>query len=121
MDKEFIQIRIRIEQLTLKMQQQAEVHWRYEWPLSRKEKWLVQNLLARKKKRGERRWLRHAENLSDTEHEMVYIFEPEVGRTLSDDEGRSDKSLMKFQEGRDEFLNFHMGNEMGSMEDIIDC
>jgi hypothetical protein len=67
-----------------------------------------------------RRWLRHAENLSDTEQEMVYICEPEVGRTLSDEEGRSVKGLINFQEGRDEFSNFQVGNEMRSI-DLIDC
>jgi hypothetical protein len=121
-DKELIEIRERMDQLTLKVQQEAKVHWRYEWPLNRKKvKWHVQKLLARKKQQVVRRWLRHAENLSDTEEEMVYICEPEVGRTLSDEEGRSVKGLINFQEGRDEFSNFQVGNEMRSMEDIIDC
>jgi hypothetical protein len=47
-DKELIEIRERMEQLTLKMQQETKVHWRYEWPLKRKVKWHVQKLLARK-------------------------------------------------------------------------
>jgi len=63
--------------------------------------------------------LRHAENLSDTEEETVYIYEPKVGRTLSDEEERSAKGLTNCQEGRDEFLNCHMGNEMRSLEDVI--
>jgi hypothetical protein len=37
-----------MEQLTLKMQQEAKVRWRYEWPLNRKVKWHVQKLLVRK-------------------------------------------------------------------------
>jgi hypothetical protein len=49
MDLELIEIRERMEQLTLKMQQEEKVHWRYEWPLNRKEKWHVQKLLARRK------------------------------------------------------------------------
>jgi hypothetical protein len=42
-DKELIEIRERMEQLTLKMQQETKVHWTYEWPLKRKVKWPVQN------------------------------------------------------------------------------
>jgi hypothetical protein len=36
-DKDLIEIRPRMEQLTLKMQQEEKVHWTYEWPLKRKE------------------------------------------------------------------------------------
>jgi hypothetical protein len=36
MDLELIEIRARMEQLTLKVQQEAKVHWRYEWPLKKK-------------------------------------------------------------------------------------
>jgi hypothetical protein len=36
--------------------------------------------LARKQQQVVRRWLRHVENLSDTEEEMVYICEPEVSK-----------------------------------------
>jgi hypothetical protein len=44
-DLELIEIREIMEQLTLKMQQEAKVHWRYEWPLKRKINWPVQKLL----------------------------------------------------------------------------
>jgi hypothetical protein len=51
-----------------------------------------------------RRWLKQVETLSDTEEEMVYICEPEVGRNLSD-----------------EGSNFQNGNEERSIEDLIEC
>jgi hypothetical protein len=37
-DKELTEIRVRMEQLTLKMQQEAKVHWRYEWPMTKRVK-----------------------------------------------------------------------------------
>jgi hypothetical protein len=76
MDLELIEIREIMEKLALKMQQETRVHWRYKWPLNMKVKWLVQKLLARKQQQELRRWLRHTENLSDIELEMVYICEP---------------------------------------------
>jgi hypothetical protein len=118
-DKELAEIRARMEQLTLKMQQEAKVHWRYEWPLNKKAKWPVQKLLARKQQQELRKWLRYAESLSDTE--LVCICEPEVGETLSDEEEGSVSDLINCQEGRDEFLNCQVGNEMRSLEDLIDC
>jgi hypothetical protein len=77
--------------------------------------------LAKKKKQVVRRWLRHDENLSDTEKDMVYIYEPKVGRTISDEKGRLVKGLINYQEGRDEFSNFQVGNDMRSIEDIMKC
>jgi hypothetical protein len=50
--------------LAFKMQQEAKVHWRYEWPLKRTTKWPVQKLLVKRKQQVLKRWLRHAENLS---------------------------------------------------------
>jgi hypothetical protein len=48
-----------------------------------------------------RRWLRHAENLSDTEEELIHICEPETGRNLSDEEEkRSDEDLINCQVGK---------------------
>jgi hypothetical protein len=118
-DKELAEIRARMEQLTLKMQQEAKVHWRYEWPLNKKAKWPVQKLLARKQQQELRKWLRYAESLSDTE--LVCICEPEVGETLSDEEEGSVSDLINCQEGRDEFSYCQVGNEMRSLEDLIDC
>jgi hypothetical protein len=49
------------------------------------------------------RWLRHMENLRDTE-EMVHICEPETGRNLSDEEEvRSIKDLINCQGGKVNF------------------
>jgi hypothetical protein len=44
-----------------------------------------------------RRWVREIKNLSDTEDEVVYICEPEVGKILSDEEGRSSEGLIDYQ------------------------
>jgi hypothetical protein len=44
-----------------------------------------------------RRWMRHAENLSDTEEELIDICEPETGRNFSDEEEkRSDEDLVNY-------------------------
>ena len=118
-DKELAEIRTRMEQLTLKMQQEAKVHWRYEWPLNRKAKWPVQKLLVRKQQQELRKWLRYAENLCDIE--LVCICEIEIGETLSDEEGRSVLGLINCQEGRDGFSNCQVGNEMRFLEDLMDC
>jgi hypothetical protein len=80
-DKELIEIRERMEQLTLKMQQEAKVHWRYEWPLKRKVKWHVQKLLARGQQQELKRWLRHVENLSDTERKWFTSVSQKLGGT----------------------------------------
>jgi len=42
MDQDLNEIRARMEQLALKMQQEAKVHWRYECLVNRKAKWPVQ-------------------------------------------------------------------------------
>jgi hypothetical protein len=54
-----------MEKLALNMQHEEKVCWRYEWPLKRKARWPVQKLLARRQQQVLKRWLRHAENLSD--------------------------------------------------------
>jgi hypothetical protein len=53
-----------------------------------------------------KKWLRHAKNLSDIEEKVIHICEPDIGRNLNDEEGRSIKGLINYQEGRDEFSNF---------------
>jgi hypothetical protein len=121
-DKELIEIREIMEQLTLKMHHETKVHWRYEWPLNRKVKWLVQKLLTIKQQQELRKWPRHSETLSDIEEELIHIYEPETGRNLSDEEEvRSDKDLINCQERRDGFSYCEVGNEMRSLEDLIDC
>jgi hypothetical protein len=108
-----------MEKIAFKMQQNAKAHWLYEWPMKKKVKWIVKRLLARGQRRLFRVWLKYAENLSDIE--VVCICEPEVGETLSDEEGRSVSSLINCEEGKDEFSNCQVGNEMRSLEDLIDC
>jgi hypothetical protein len=99
----------------MKMQQEAQGGWTYEWPLKRKVKCSIKKLLARGQQQMLKRWLRHDENLSDTEEELVRICDPEVGKTLSDEEGRLVKGLINCQEGRDKFSNCQVGNEMRSI------
>jgi hypothetical protein len=58
----------------------------------------------------------------DIEEELIHICEPEIGRHLSDkEEVRSYKNLINRQERRDGFSYFQVGNEMRSLEDLIDC
>jgi len=63
--------------------------------------------------------MRHVENLSDIKHEVVHICEPEIGITLSDEEGIS-QDLMNCQEERGENSYFQVRNEMILNEDLID-
>jgi hypothetical protein len=121
MDLELNEIRARMEQLTLKMQQNAKAHWVYEWPMKKKVKWPVKRLLARGQQQLLKRWMRYVKSLRD-EEEVVHICEPEVGRHLSDEEEmRSDKDFINCQESRDGFSYCQVGNEMRSLEDLIDC
>jgi hypothetical protein len=55
--------------------------------------------------------LRHAENISATEEEMVYICEPEVRRNLSDEEERSVEDIIDHQEGSNELSYCYVGNK----------
>jgi hypothetical protein len=117
MDLDLIEIRERMEQLALNMQQEEKVHWRYKWPLKRKVNWHVHKLLARMKQQAVRKWLRHAENLSDIEEKVIHICEPKIGRNLGDEEGmRSARDLMNCQEDSDGNLNCQVGNEMRSVD-----
>jgi hypothetical protein len=85
----------------LKMQQEFQVHWRYEWPMKQRETWHVQNLLSRRKQRKLRRWMREYETLSDME-KVFYICEPEIGETLSEEGEKRLVDLINYQEGSDE-------------------
>jgi hypothetical protein len=80
-----------MEKLAFKMQQEAKVHWRYEWPLKRTTNGLFRSCWPERKQQRLKRWLRHAENLSHK------------GK-------RSGKSLIDCQ----------VGNEKGSV-DLINC
>jgi hypothetical protein len=53
---------------------------------------------------------------------LVHICEPETGKGLSDEEEkRSEKGLKNCQVSSEELLGYLEGNEMGSLEDLIDC
>jgi hypothetical protein len=68
-----------------------------------------------------RTWARHAKNISNTGRKVIHICEPEVGESLSDEEGRSITRLINCQEGINEFSNFQVGNDMRSSEDLLVC
>jgi hypothetical protein len=121
MDKELTEVRARMEELALRVQQNAKTHWVYEWPLRRKAKWPVKKLLARRQQRLLRRWLRYVKSLRATE-EMVHACEPEAGRNLSDDEEeRSSRDLIDCQVGRDGLSNCQVGNRKRSSEGLVYC
>jgi hypothetical protein len=50
-DKELKEMREELNRLMLKMQQEAQGRWKYEWPLKRKVKWPIQQLISRRKKK----------------------------------------------------------------------
>jgi hypothetical protein len=119
-DKELVEIRARMEELALQMQQDARSHWVYECPMRTKVKWSVKEMLARRQWRLLKMWLTHAESLRD-EEDMVRVCELETGRNLSDeDEMRSLEDLRDCQEGRTKISNCQEGNEMRSLRDLID-
>jgi hypothetical protein len=102
--KELADIRARMEELELWMQQKAKLRWVYEWPMRKaKEKWPVKQLMVIKQRRLIRGWLRYVENLNGPEEEMVQICEPETGRNLS--EMRLVEDIKHCQEGREEIPN----------------
>jgi hypothetical protein len=120
-DKELAEIRARMDELELQMQQDARSRWVYEWPMKTKVKWPVKELVAKRQQRLLKGWLRHAENLNRPE-EMVQVCEPEAGRNLSsEDDMGSAEDLKDCQEGRTEVPNCQEGNEMRSLRDLIDC
>jgi hypothetical protein len=68
-DKELAEIRARMDELALRMQQNAKSRWVYEWPMKTKEKWPVRELMAKRQQRLLKGWLRHAENLNRPEED----------------------------------------------------
>jgi hypothetical protein len=112
-EKELSEIRAEMERLAFKMQQEAKVRWRYEWPLKRTTKWHVRKLLARGQQQVLKRWLRYAENLSD---EGKRSGRGLVGFQVRNEKGSVD--LVNFQEGRGDIPNFQVGKgeEVSSAE-----
>jgi len=74
-----------MENLAFKIQQDAKVHWVYEWPMKNKFKWPIKRLLAKGQHQLLNRWLRYVEILKG-EEEVVHICELETGKILKDDE-----------------------------------
>jgi hypothetical protein len=88
--------------------------------MKKKVKWPVKELLARGQQRLLRVWLWYVESLRG-EEDMVHIYEPETGKSLSDDEERrSEKGLKKFQVSSEEISGCLDDNEMRSLEDLKD-
>jgi hypothetical protein len=81
--------------------------------LKRTTKWHVQKLLARRKQQMLRRWLRHAENLSD---EGKRSGKGLIGFQVGNEKGSVD--LIDCQVGRGDIPNFQVGKgeEMSSIE-----
>ena len=64
--------------------------------------------------------MRHVESLI-SEEEVVHISEPEAGKSLNDgEEERSSRDLRNCLMGGEELSSCQVGNEMGSLEDLID-
>jgi hypothetical protein len=117
--KELADIRARMEELELQMQQNTKPRWVYEWPMKKlKLKWPVKELMARRQRRLLRGWLRHAENLNGP-REVVRICEPETGRDLS--EMGSVEDLKDCQEDNQGISHCQLGNGMRSLRDLEDC
>jgi hypothetical protein len=120
--KELADIRARMEELELWMQQNTRPRWVYEWLMRKlKVKWPVKELMDKRQRRMLRGWLRHTENLDGYE-EMVQICEPETGKILGEeDKMGSAKDLKNCQEGRIEIPNCQEGKELRSLRDLKDC
>jgi hypothetical protein len=59
--KELTKIREKMEVLALWQQQNGKSRWVYEWPMKKKVKWPVKELLAKRQQRLLKKWLRYAE------------------------------------------------------------
>jgi hypothetical protein len=121
MDKELIEVRARMEDLALQVQQNTKTHWVYEWPMRRKVKWPVKELMIRRQQRLLKMWLRYAESLKD-EEEVVHVCEPKAGRNLSEDEEKMRSvNLIDYQVSiEEESSYFHVGDDMRS-KNLIRC
>jgi hypothetical protein len=89
------EIRARMDELALRMQQNAKSRWVYEWPMKMKVKWPVRELMAKRQQRLLKIWLRHAENLNRPEEKMVQVCEPEDGRNLSSEDDMGSLKISK--------------------------
>jgi len=78
----------------LMIKQQEKGSSRYEWPMKKKVRWPIEELISRSIEEG-----------------MIYFCEPEDGEILSDEEGRSVEYLIDLLEGRKENLGFQVGKE----------
>jgi hypothetical protein len=87
-----------------------------------KSKWPVKELMDKRQQRLLSGWLRHVENLNETE-EMVQVCEPETGRNISDAEDKmgSVENLIGCQEGSPEIPNCQEGKELRLLWNLTDC
>jgi hypothetical protein len=113
MEKELVEIREQMEKLAFKMQQEAKVRWRYEWPLKRTTKWKFHRLLVRGKQQRLKIWLRVDENLSHKgKRSGKDLVDFQVGNV------KRSVDLVNCQVGIGDILDFQVGKgeEMSSVE-----
>jgi hypothetical protein len=122
MDKELYELKADIENLELRMRQDKRSRWMREWPMKElKVKLPVKQLMVIRQRRLLKGWLRYAKNLNGPE-EMVQICEPETGKILGEEnELGSAEDLKNCQEGREEILDFQVGNRLRSLRGLTDC
>jgi hypothetical protein len=110
MDEELADIKREMARLELKMRQDKEPRWVYEWPMKEaKTKMTSQGVDGQK--------------TAEAVNRTVEICKLETGRGLDDegDELGSGEDLKDCQEGREKITVFQVGNELRSAEDLKDC
>jgi hypothetical protein len=90
-----------MEKIAFKMQQEAKVHWRYEWPLKTIAKWSCSEVVGQREETCAKMWLRHAENLSN---EGKRYGKGHVGCQVGNGKGSVD--LVSCQVGRGDIPDF---------------
>jgi hypothetical protein len=105
------ELRANIENLALKIWQDKELRWVYEWPMKEdKRKMAIQGV------DGQMR--------AKVVEEGVEVCKPETGRGLEDfdkeNELGSTEDLKNCQEDKEEIPNCQVGNEMRSLQDLKD-
>jgi hypothetical protein len=104
------ELRADIEKLALKIRQDKEPRWEYEWPMKEaKSKMTSQGVDGQK--------------IVEDVNKTIEVCEPETGRGLNDEEDELGlaKDIKHCQEGKVEILVFQEGNELRSLRDLTEC